>query len=104
MVRRVLGRIFGLVTAGLTITVAPAAAQVPRCAPHDSMVSTLGDTFHEEQRAYGLIGPRAVLEVFVSEKGGWTIIITDSDGFSCIVAVGIDWETVPPAPEETAAK
>jgi hypothetical protein len=105
MVRRVLGKIFGLLTAGVVLAAAarPGVAQVPPCAPHDSMVSTLGETFHEQQRAYGLIGPRAILEVFVSDKGGWTIIVTGSDGFSCIIAVGIDWEMVPPAPEETAS-
>jgi hypothetical protein len=97
MVRKVLRKAFRLLlaSAALSLLAGSAVAQVSRCAPHDNMVSTLGETFAETQHAYGLLGPRAILEVFVSEKGGWTIIVTGSDGISCILAVGLGWETLP---------
>lgn len=31
------------------------------------------------------------MEVFVAEKGTWTIVITDLTGTSCIVAAGEAW-------------
>ena len=104
MARIVLRKVFGPLLAGaaLLITADQAAAQVPRCAPRDDMVSTLSGTFREKQHAYGLLGPQLILEVFVSDKGGWTILATGADGISCVLAVGLGWETLPAVVDETA--
>ena len=40
----------------------------------------------------------STVEVFVSENGSsWTIVLTRPDGWSCIVAVGQHWESLPGA-------
>jgi hypothetical protein len=37
-----------------------------------------------------------LVEVFASNDGtSWTIVVTRPDGWSCIVAVGEDWEMLP---------
>jgi hypothetical protein len=72
--------------------VAPANAQLPPCAPHDEMVSRLGETYQEKRHAYGVVGGQAILEVFVSDKGSWTIIVTRTSGDSCVLAAGTEWE------------
>jgi hypothetical protein len=66
------------------------------------MVSTLSERFSEKQHAYGLLGPQLIIEVFTSDKGGWTIVVTGADGISCVLAVGIGWETLPAVVDETA--
>jgi hypothetical protein len=35
----------------------------------------------------------AVLEVFVSGSSTWTIIATSTDGKSCLISAGQDWES-----------
>jgi hypothetical protein len=97
MRRNFLRKIKYLLLAGATLLLlgGSAGAQVPRCAPHAGMVGILNRTFSEDVQGYGLIGPRVILEVFASEQGGWTIILTGSDGVSCVLAVGLGWENVP---------
>src|SRR5690606_41629380 len=48
--------------------------------------------FNERQKAVGLLGEQAVMEVFASEQGTWTILTTDTNGTSCIVAAGDGWD------------
>ncbi|MDZ5699352.1 MULTISPECIES: hypothetical protein [Phyllobacteriaceae] len=64
------------------------------CAPREDLVSQLGNQFNESQKAIGLLGDRAVMEVFTSDQGSWTILTTDIEGNSCIVAAGEGWDDV----------
>ena len=76
----------------------PAQAQTvdpSRCGAHDNIRSTLSDRFAEKQTSIGVIGDSAVVEVYVSTTGTWTILITRADGSSCVVAAGHSWEQVP---------
>ena len=68
---------------------AGAAAQ---CAARADLVKALGEKFHENEAARGLINPSVVLEIFVSEKGTWTILATDTHGQSCIITAGDGWD------------
>ena len=34
------------------------------------------------------------VEVFISEKGTWTMLVTDQAGTSCIMAAGDAWDEV----------
>ena len=68
----------------------PAAAQA--CSKHEEITKQLKGKFQEKQLGYGLIGDKAIMEIFASKKGSWTIIVTRSNGISCIVASGTDWE------------
>ena len=69
-----------------------ATTQSNVCAPRDDLVSQLGTQFRESQKAVGLLGEQAVMEVFASEQGSWTILTTDINGTSCIVAAGEGWD------------
>lgn len=104
MARAIFRKVVGLLAAAIMVFAAgSAAAQAPRCAPRGDLVSTLSAQYKERQNAYGWMNPQAILEVFTSEKGGWTIIVTGSDGISCVLAVGIGWETLPAPVDETSA-
>ncbi|CAN7251674.1 hypothetical protein LJR231_001043 [Phyllobacterium sp. LjRoot231] len=81
-----------LVAAGI-----PAAgAEALTCAKRAQIVEFLKDQFQEFQEAYGLVGDRAILELYLSYQGAtWTIIVTDVSGKSCILAAGDSWEQKP---------
>ena len=105
MARLTLRKVLNLLVAGAVLLIAAgtASAQVPRCAPRNDMASVLSERFKEKQNAYGWLNPQAILEVFVSEKGGWTIMVTGADGISCVLAVGTGWETLPAPVGESAS-
>jgi len=71
----------------------PAVAQSERsCAPRDTVISQLAGKFSEVRKGAGLANPNALIEVWTSEKtGSWTIIVTQPNGTSCIVAAGNTW-------------
>ena len=73
---------------------APANAQ-SICNTRDFVVSQLETMFQEYPKAVGLAGGGNVVELFVSEGGSWTLILSMPDGTSCLMADGESWETIP---------
>lgn len=67
------------------------------CAERTNVVDTLGTQYKESPRAIGLVSHEAVLEIFVSETGTWTVVVTDPAGVSCVLAAGQSWEEIPMA-------
>ena len=71
------------------------------CMNHKSLVQFLGDRYAEAPRALGLVEDRGLVEVFVSDNGTWTIVMTTAQGIACILAAGDEWEEMerPEGPE-----
>ncbi|KFB08735.1 MULTISPECIES: hypothetical protein [Nitratireductor] len=69
-----------------------ATSEASVCAPRDDLVNQLGLQFNESQKAVGMLGAEAVMEVFTSSQGSWTILTTDVNGNSCIMAAGEGWD------------
>lgn len=77
--------------------------QQQTCNAHGDLVEILKRTYAEEPNALGLQGNGHLLEVFVSKKtGSWTIVSTQPDGTSCIIAAGQYWQAVPQTADEPA--
>ncbi|WP_235962671.1 hypothetical protein [Jannaschia marina] len=76
-----------------TLLAAPALAQTQaNCAPRDMVVERLSGHYGEAFSGGGLQSAETVFEVWVSEAdGNWTILMTDAQGVSCIMAAGTDW-------------
>lgn len=74
-------------------TASPADAQgaVP-CGDRAKVVALLAKRYKEVPRAMGLASRSGILEIYVSEKGSWTILMTSTKGRSCMLAVGENWE------------
>ncbi|MCH8913051.1 MAG: hypothetical protein IIA33_05725 [Planctomycetes bacterium] len=76
-----------------SLLVLAGAAQAQRlCLPHEDAVQRLKQ--HHGETAQGLgLGTRgqSVTELFVSDWGSWTILVTRTNGLSCIAASGEDW-------------
>ncbi len=70
-----------------------AMAQV-RCGQRENIVKWLAAKHNEGSIAFGVTISGSLVEVLSTKEGEtWTIIITSSEGSSCIVAVGEGWRT-----------
>jgi hypothetical protein len=100
---RRLSRLTAAALVGLVAFAAPALAQAPpqtavapACHSHADLSEMLNQKYAEQPSALGVQANGHLVEVFVSADGAsWTIVITRPDGWSCIVAVGEHWESLP---------
>lgn len=80
---------------GLMVLAAEQArAQQPNCAPRELVVQRLAEGYGETRQAIGLGSNNAVIEVYASDAGSWTITVTYPNGATCLVASGQAFETL----------
>ncbi|WP_265517800.1 hypothetical protein [Nitratireductor luteus] len=84
-----------MIAAAVAGTPLAAQAQGLRCGQRGDIVSYLGELFNEKQHGYGIVGNRAIIELFVSPRGTWSILVSRTDKQTCIVAAGHGWESAP---------
>ena len=84
--------LFPALLGGLLINAATPATANTFCADRSELVKSLSDKFRENPTAVGQINGDAVVEVFVSRNGTWTIIATGTDGKSCVLSAGEGFE------------
>jgi len=72
-------------------TASPALAAY--CAPHKDVAALLARSYKEQPRAMGLTLTGHLLEIYVSESGTWTTVVTSPGGRACIVSAGKGWMT-----------
>ena len=97
---------FGLAALGAAIAMASissAAAMEIRCAKHQQMVGLLTKKFSEAPLAMGTVNQDRFMQLFVSEAGSWTILVTKADGEACILAAGENWERLAVKSRDPAA-
>lgn len=63
------------------------------CGERDTVVEELSKVFQEAPMAVGQVDSEAVVEIFASDSGTWTILATGTDGISCIVSAGEGFES-----------
>lgn len=83
--------------AGFFVLTTPAVAQAQfaMCGVRAQIVELLKTKYKEAPQAVGVISDNGVAELFVSEKGTWTMLMTLTNGKSCIIAAGHSWEQAP---------
>lgn len=64
------------------------------CGERLEIVRQLETQYKEYLSAIGIFNNN-VIELYVSEKGSWTLLTTMPSGISCISLVGDNWETIP---------
>ena len=75
----------------------PASAQ-PLCTERTALLKELNGKYQEQRTGLGIAaGNHGAMEFYVSEKGTWTILMTLTNGNTCIVAAGHSWQRVPVA-------
>ena len=99
MARRLacLSAIIAIFASPTAIAIANAEAPIEdsglvNCAARTEIVSKLDQMFKESPQAVGVVNNQAVVEVFVSAEGTWTILATGTDGNSCVLSSGENWE------------
>lgn len=71
------------------------------CAPRDDLIKRLWDRWQEAQIIVAMINDGRLLEIFVSEKGSWTAVISDPNGRSCVASAGQEWTITKPVIPKT---
>jgi hypothetical protein len=70
-----------------------AAAQAEQaCMKRDVLVKQLTEKYQEKPAGQGIVQGTAVLEVYVSDKGTFTMVTSYANGVACILSVGDSWE------------
>ena len=81
--------------AALSLWPAPAVGQV-LCGPQNKLADQLKQRFGETRQAMGVsTDAQRIVELFMAPNGSWTIVVTDTQGRSCIVLSGEDWTQAP---------
>jgi hypothetical protein len=84
--------LLGAVAAGAT----PARADSQICGARTEILAELTKRYSEAPVAVGLANSGVLVEVLSSDKGAtWTIIVSQPNGTSCLVAAGKEWQDVP---------
>ncbi len=86
--------ILGVLLIGSSFISTAAAAQ-PVCGSHGTVAENLNKGYAEAPVSMGVTTSGSVIEVFASENGTWTLVITQPNGLSCLIAAGLDWESLP---------
>lgn len=95
--------IYILVFCGITSTAAAQYLHNPRsaasgdqlaCARRSNIVRNLEVKYQEELIAIGLADTGRLIEVFASNSGSFTILLSYPNGYSCVAASGEGWRTV----------
>lgn len=99
IMKRLARRAAAVVAAAGLFALTPPATAGP-CGSREQIIKELARTYKERPAAIGLMGTGEALEIFVSEAGTWTAIVSRPGGLACIVASGEVWMFVPrPGPE-----
>ena len=90
---------------GMALPAGPVGAQAMDgsgasfCGKRAEIVRKLGDTYGETRQSIGLSGGRGVIELFASrETGSWTLLFTNPQGVSCLMAAGEHYQAEPAQP------
>jgi hypothetical protein len=70
----------------------PAEAAPQLCGDHDQILKRLEQAHEETRQALGLSGEGGVVEILVSPRGDWTMLVTYPRRPTCVVATGEAWE------------
>ncbi|MEM6547140.1 MAG: hypothetical protein AAF713_05290 [Pseudomonadota bacterium] len=88
--------IAALLGGAVLIPAAPATAQMA-CGDRDGVVTRLQEKYGEARQGVGLGRPTEIVELWASEEtGSWTLLVTRTDGMSCVVAAGEHWQAEEP--------
>lgn len=74
----------------------PDPAPIGGCGKRDAYVKMLNEKYQEYPRIEGLVGQFAVMEIYVSKKGTWTVLQTFRNGQTCMTAAGGNWQEITP--------
>ncbi len=69
----------------------PFVAEAQTCGKRVDIVKGLNEKFGEIRHAAGKTDAGNLVEIFVSERGTWTEVVTTPKGVACLQGAGTDW-------------
>ena len=69
-------------------------ASATMCGERDQLRGQLTQKYKETSRGLGISTGNKVIELYTSHTGTWTILLTDAQGKTCVIAVGEAWQDV----------
>ena len=70
--------------------------QAQHCDQRAKVLGHLAQKYHEAPIAVGVTSSGGIVEVLTTGDGQtWTIILSDPNGTSCLIAAGEGWRTLP---------
>jgi hypothetical protein len=82
------------IAGGIAATALPAAAE-QMCFLRDQAIDNLRAKYGENVSARGISGDgKAMYELLTSDDGSWTLLMTRTDGKTCMVGSGEAWTAV----------
>lgn len=80
----------------LCLLAIPAHAQPMACDDRAKVLDHLESKYDEKPTALGMATNGSLVEVVRTESGStWTIVITNPNGTTCLMAAGSHWENLP---------
>lgn len=89
---------------GLSIAQATPGLDSSVCGPRDKIIERLSARYAEQQSAIGMTSGGSLVELFISANGTWTFVHTTTEGLTCLLAAGQNWEELAPSFSETEAQ
>ena len=72
----------------------PLTAIAQTCGPREIVITTLQENYNEVRVGVAMTSDNNLVEVFASETGSWTLLVTTPNGVSCISLHGYNYESV----------
>ena len=76
----------------ISASIFPSPAQSQICTTHERISAGLKQKFGEEIQAIGITSVGALIEIYTSPYGTWTVVLTIPNGPSCVIADGVDFQ------------
>lgn len=73
------------------------AEETARCQAHPQMAQLLSTRYHESKVGGGISVDGTMLEIFGGENGSFTVTKTLPTGLTCIIDLGVGWQTKLPS-------
>jgi hypothetical protein len=75
----------------------PAAAAPELCGTRADLLKELTQRYSEAPVAVGLANSGALVEILTNDNGStWSIMVSQPNGTSCLVAAGKEWQALKP--------
>ena len=79
----------------------PVAGQQPVCGDRANLIKQLVGKYQEYPVGRGVNTKGYMVELFTGENGTWTIMVSQVNGYACLVNAGEGWRDLPrQVPEE----
>ncbi|MBC8267681.1 MAG: hypothetical protein H8E36_02940 [Rhodospirillaceae bacterium] len=88
--------LFVLIAALIVFNALPTIGQAQTvCGSRAEFVKKLQKGYAEKPVSVGLASNGSMIEIFASENGTFSIVITQPSGNTCLVAAGDNWQSAP---------